>query len=51
MTSAYLADNRVKKTRKVLAAEEEIVQELEEKFGIKRDVCLYPGGSMFCGAE
>ena len=51
VTSTYLADNRVKKTRKVLDAEEEILKELEEKFGIKREACLYPEGSMFCRVE
>jgi len=31
--------------------EEEIVKELEQKFGIRRETCFYPEGSMFYGAD
>ena len=50
ITSTYLGDNKVKKeTKELLGGEEEIVKELEEKFGIRREACLYPEGSMFYG--
>ena len=51
VTSTYLADNKVRKTRKILCGEEEVVKELEEKFGIRREACLYPDGSMFHGVD
>ena len=52
ITSTYLGDNKVKKeTKELLGGEEEIVKELEEKFGIRREACLYPEGSMFYGLE
>ncbi|KAL9973350.1 hypothetical protein ACROYT_G019793 [Oculina patagonica] len=51
VTSTYLPDNRVKKTRKLLNGEKEVVKELEQKFGIRREACLYPEGSIFYGVE
>ncbi|KAJ7323124.1 arylamine N-acetyltransferase 1 [Desmophyllum pertusum] len=52
ITSTYLGDNKVKKeTKELLGGEEEIVKELEEKFGIRREACLYPEGSMLYGLE
>ena len=48
VTTTFLGDNKVKKeTRELVGGEEEVVNELEQKFGIGRDVCLYPEGSMF----
>lgn len=47
----YLVDNKVRKIRKILCGEEEVVKEFEEKFGIKREVCLYFDGFMFCGVD
>ena len=48
VTSTYLGDNKVRKeTKELLGGEEEIVKELEEKFGIRKESCLYPEGSMY----
>jgi len=52
VTSKYLGDNKVKKeTRQLVGGEEEVVEELEQKFGIRRDACFYPVGSMFYGVQ
>ena len=52
VTTTYLGDNKVKKeTRELVGGEEEVVKELEEKFGIRRDNCFYPEGSIFYGVE
>lgn len=37
VTSTFLEDNAVKKTRKLLHGEEEIVKELENTFGSKKE--------------
>ena len=43
VTSTYLGDNKVRKeTKELVGGEEEIVKELEEKFGIRKESCLYP---------
>jgi len=43
VTTKYLGDNKVKKeTRELVGGEEEVVKELEEKFGIRRDTGFYP---------
>ena len=48
ITSTYLGDNKVRKEiKELLGGEEEIVKELEEKFGIRKESCLYPEGSMY----
>ncbi|XP_078369605.1 arylamine N-acetyltransferase 2-like [Oculina patagonica] len=48
ITSTYLGDNKVRKVNKeLLGGEEEIVKELEQNFGIRREACLYPEGSFF----
>ena len=51
VTSTYLADNKVMKSRKRLCGEDGVVKELEEKFGIRREACLYPEGSVFYGVD
>ena len=52
VTSTYLGDNKVRKEIKELqGGEEEIVKELEQKFGIRREAYLYPEGSMFYGID
>ena len=52
VTSTYLGDNKVRKeTKELQGGEEEIVKELEDKFGIRREACLYPEGSMFYGVD
>ena len=52
ITSTYLGDNKVRKETKELPdGEEEIVKELEQKFGIRREACFYPEGSMFYGVD
>ena len=52
VATTFLGDNKVKKeTRELVGGEEEVVNELEQKFGIRRDACLYPEGSMFYGVE
>ena len=52
VTTTYLGDNKVKKeTRELVGGEEEVVEELEQKFGIRRDACFYPEESMFYGVE
>ena len=48
ITSTYLGNNKFRKeTKELLGGEEEIVKELEHNFGIRREACLYPEGSMF----
>ncbi|XP_078356146.1 arylamine N-acetyltransferase 1-like [Oculina patagonica] len=48
VTSTYLGENKVRKvTKELLGGEEEIVKELEQNFGISKEACLYPEGSMF----
>ena len=48
LTTKYLGDNKIKKEAKELeGGEERVVEELEQKFGIRRDACFYPEGSMF----
>ena len=50
VTSTYLGGNKVRKeTKELQGGEEEIVKELEQNFGIRRQACFYPEGSMFCG--
>lgn len=51
ITSTYLGDNKVKKETEELSGEEEIVNELAQKFGIRTESCLYPEGSMYHGLE
>ena len=52
VTSTYLGDNKVRKeTKELQGGEEEIVEELEQKFGIRREACFYPEGSMFYGLD
>ena len=52
ITSTYLGDNKVRKeTKELQDGEEEIVKELEQKFGIRREACFYPEGSMFYGVD
>ena len=52
VTSTYLGDNKVRKeTKELLDGEEEIVKELEHNFGIRREACFYPEGSMFYGLD
>ena len=52
ITSTYLGDNKVRKeTKELQGGEEEIVKELEQKFGIRREACFYPEGSMFYGVD
>ncbi|XP_078371423.1 arylamine N-acetyltransferase, pineal gland isozyme NAT-10-like [Oculina patagonica] len=52
ITSTYLGDNKIsKETKELLGGEEEIVKELEQKFGIRREACFYPDGSMFYGLD
>ena len=52
VTSTYLRDNKVRKeTKEIQGGEEEIVKELEQKFGIRREACFYPEGSMFYGVD
>ncbi|XP_020625133.1 arylamine N-acetyltransferase, pineal gland isozyme NAT-3-like [Orbicella faveolata] len=52
VTSTYLGDNKVRKETKALqGGEEEIVKELEQKFGIRREACFYPEGSVFYGVD
>ena len=41
----FLEDNKVKKeSRNVEGGEDEVVKELEEAFGIRKDSCFYPEG-------
>ena len=48
VTSTYLGDNKVRKeTKELQGGEEEVVKELEDTFGIRREACFYPEGSMF----
>ncbi|XP_078371424.1 arylamine N-acetyltransferase, pineal gland isozyme NAT-3-like [Oculina patagonica] len=48
VTSTYLGENKVRKvTKELLGGEEEIVKELEQNFGIRKEACLYPEGSLF----
>lgn len=47
ITSTYLGDNKVRKDMKDLGGEEELVKKLEENFGIIKESCLYPEGSVF----
>jgi len=50
--TTYLEDNKVKKeTRELVGGEEEVVEELEQKFGIRRGACFYPEASMFYGVQ
>lgn len=52
VTSTYLGDNKVRKeTKELQGGEEEIVKELEQKFGIRRETCFYPEESMFYGVD
>ena len=53
VTSTYLGDNKVRKeTKELQGGEEEIVKELEQKFGIRREACFYPeGDSVFYGVD
>lgn len=52
VTSTYLGDNKVRKeTKELQGGEEEIVKELEQKFGIRREACFYPEGSVFYGVD
>lgn len=52
VTTTYLGGNKVKKeTRELVGGEEEVVEELEQKFGVRRDACFYPEGSMFYKVE
>ena len=52
VTTTYLGDNKVKKVSKeLLGGEEEVVEELERTFGIQRETCFYPEGSMFYGKQ
>ena len=52
VTTTYLGDNKIKKeSKEILGGEEEVVEELEQKFGIRRDTCFYPEGSMFYGKQ
>jgi len=44
-------EDKVKKTRKHLCGEEEVVKELEEKFEIRRETCLFSDESMFYGVR
>lgn len=42
-TTTFLGDNKVKKeSRELEGGEEEVIKELEQKFGIRRDACFYP---------
>lgn len=49
--STYLGDNKIRKETKELGAEENVVNELEQQFGIRKESCLYPEGSMYCGSD
>ncbi|XP_078369756.1 arylamine N-acetyltransferase, pineal gland isozyme NAT-3-like [Oculina patagonica] len=52
VTSTYLGDNKVRKeSKQILGGEEEIVKELEQKFGIRKEACFYPEGSLFHGLD
>jgi len=52
VTSTYLGDNKVRKeTKELQGGEEEIVKELEQNFGIRREACFYPEGSVFYGVD
>ena len=52
VTTTYLGDSKVKKeTKELVGGEEEVVEELEQKFGIRRETCFYPEGSMFYGVQ
>ena len=52
VTTTYLGDHKIKKeSKEILGGEEEVVEELEQKFGIKRETCFYPEGSMFYGKQ
>jgi len=52
VTSTYLGDSKVRKETKALqGGEEEIVKELEQEFGIRREACFYPEGSVFYGVD
>ena len=49
--STYLGDNKIRKETKELGGEENVVNELEQQFGIRKESCLYPEGSMYCGSD
>lgn len=50
--STYLGDNKIRKeTKELLGGEENVVNELEQQFGIRKESCLYPEGSMYCGSD
>ena len=52
VTTTYLGDNKIKKeSKELLGGEEEVVEELEKTFGMKRETCFYPEGSMFYGKQ
>ena len=52
VTTTFLGENKVKKeSRELEGGEEEVVKELEQKFGIRRDACFYPEGSVFYGVD
>lgn len=48
VTTTYLGGNKIKKaSMELTGGEEEVVKELEQKFGIRRESCLYPKDSIF----
>ena len=48
VTTTYLGNNKVlKETKHLLGGEKEVVKELEDKFGIRKESCLYPPGSIY----
>ena len=50
VTSRFIGDNKVKKeSLEIVGGEEEVVKELEQKMGIRREACLYPVASLFHG--
>jgi len=52
VTKTFLGHNKVRKeTKELQGGEEEIVKELEQKFGIRREACFYPEGSVFYGVD
>ena len=52
ISTTYLGNNKVKKEAvEIVGGEEEVVKELEQKFGVRKEACYYPEGSMFHGTK
>ena len=48
VTSTFLGNNKVmRETKQLLGGEEEVVSELEQKFGIRKESCFYPRESIY----